>query len=132
LVTTPTQTSLPQTVSRLLEFLDAMNLDALASMVDDEVQSIDEIARGWVRGRSAMQGYLSQLRDAVSDLHSEMSDVQEKAWGDTGLVTFTLDQTYTLDGQRHQVSAPTSVVFRRQENEWKIMLIHTVPLPGQA
>jgi ketosteroid isomerase-like protein len=132
MVTAPTQTSLPQTVSRLLEFLDAMNLDALASMVDDEVQSIDEIARGWVRGRSAMQGYLSQLKDTVSDPHSEMSDVREKTWGDTGLVTFTLDQTYTLDGQRQQISAPTSVVFQRRENEWKIMLIHTVPLPEQA
>jgi acyl-CoA synthetase (AMP-forming)/AMP-acid ligase II len=131
-VTAPTQTSLTQTVSRLLESLDAMNLDALASMVDDEVQSIDEIAGGWVRGRSAMQGYLSQLKDTVSDVHSETRDVQEKAWGDTGLVTFTLDQTYTLDGQRQQISAPTSVVFQRRKSEWKIMLIHTVPLPGQA
>ncbi len=131
-MTVQTQTSLPQTVSRLLEFLDAMNLDALATMVDDEVQSIDEITRGWVRGRSAMERYLSQLKDTVSDVHSEMSDVQEKAWGDTGLVTFTLDQTYTLDGQRQQISAPTSVVLHRRESEWKIMLIHTVPLPEQA
>jgi len=126
------ETSLQETVGRLLEFLDAMNLEALATMVDDEVQGIDEIARGWVRGRSAMQGYLSQLKDTVSDPHSEMSDVQEDTWGDTGLVTFTLDQTYTLDGQRQQISAPTSVVFQRRDNEWKIMLIHTVPLPEQA
>lgn len=131
-MTPQTQSSLQQTVSRLLEFLDAMNLDALATLVDDEVQSIDEITRGWVRGRSAMNGYLSQLQDTVSDVRSEMSDVQEKAWGDTGLVTFTLDQTYTMDGQRQQISAPTSVVFQRRENEWKIMLIHTVPLPEQA
>jgi ketosteroid isomerase-like protein len=126
------ETSLQQTVSRLLEFLDAMDLDALATMVDDEVQAIDEIARGWVRGRSAMNGYLSQLKDSVSDLHSEMTHVQENAWGDTGLVTFTLDQTYTLEGQRQQICAPTSVVFQRRDNEWKIMLIHTVPLPDQA
>ena len=85
-MTPQTQSSLQQTVSRLLEFLDAMNLDALATLVDDEVQSIDEITRGWVRGRSAMNGYLSQLQDTVSDVRSEMSDVQEKAWGDTGLV----------------------------------------------
>jgi SnoaL-like domain len=131
-MTDQAQTSLQQTVSRLLEHLDAMNLDALATMVDDEVQGIDEIARGWVRGRSAMQAYLLQLKDTVSDLHSEMSDVQEDAWGDTGLVTFTLDQTYTLDGQRQQIYAPTSVIFQRRDNEWKIMLIHTVPLPAQA
>src|SRR6202012_188187 len=96
---TETQTSLQQTVSRLLEFLDGMNLGPLIEMVDDEVQGIDEITRGGVRGRPAMERYLSQLKDTVSDLHSEMGDVQENAWGDTGLVTFTLAQTYTLDGE---------------------------------
>ena len=127
-----TQTSLQQTVSRLLEGLDAMDLDALGTLVDDDIQSIDEITRRWLRGRPAVDGYLSQLKDAVSDLHSEMHDVHENTWDDTALVTFVLGQTYTLDGQRQQISAPTSVVFQRRENEWKIMLIHTVPLPEQA
>ena len=127
-----TQTLLQQTVSRALEFFDAMNLDALSTMVDDDVQSIDEITRRWLRGRPAVEEYLSQLKDTVSDLHSVMSDVQENAWGDTGLVTFVLDQTYTLDGQRQSISAPTSIVFHRRGNEWKIVLIHTVPLPEQA
>jgi hypothetical protein len=126
------ETSLQQTVSRLLERLDAMDLEALGGMVDDEVQGVDEIARRWMRGRPAIERYLSQLKDTVSDVRSRMSDVQEDAWGDAGLVTFVLDQTYTLGAQQQTISAPTSIVFRRRESDWKIVLIHTVPLPEEA
>ncbi len=128
------ETSLQQTVSRFLERLDAMDLDGLVGMVDDEVQGVDEIARRWMRGRPAIEGYFSQLKDTVSDVRSRMSDVQEDAWGDAGLVTFVLDQTYTytLDGQQQTISAPTSIVFRRRGSDWRIVLIHTVPLPEEA
>lgn len=113
----------------MLEHLDAMELEALGGMVDDEVQGVDEIARRWMRGRPAIEGYFSQLKDTVSDVRSRMSDIEEDAWGDAGLVTFVLDQTYTLDGQQQTISAPTSIVFRRRGSDWKIVLIHTVPLP---
>ena len=126
------ETSLQQTVSRLLERLDAMDLEALGGMLDDEVQGVDEIARRWMRGRPAIERYFAQLKDTVSDVRSRMSDVQEDAWGDAGLVTFVLDQTYTLDGQQQTISAPTSIVFRRRGSDWKIVLIHTVPLPEEA
>ena len=126
------ETSLQQMVSRLLERLDAMDLDGLGGMVDDEVQGVDEIARKWMRGRPAVEGYFSQLKDTVSDVRSRMSDVQEDAWDDAGLVTFVLDQTYTLDGRRQTISAPTSIVFRRRGSDWRIVLIHTVPLPEEA
>lgn len=126
------ETSLQQAVSRLLEHVDAMDLEALGVMVDDEVQGVDEIARRWMRGRPAIEGYFSQLKDTVSDVRSRMSDIQEDAWGDAGLVTFVLDQTYTLDGQQQTISAPTSIVFRRRGSDWKIVLIHTVPLPEEA
>jgi ketosteroid isomerase-like protein len=126
------ETSLEQMVCQLLERLDAMDLDAVGAMVDDDVQGVDEIARRWMRGREAIEGYFSQLKETVSDVRSRMSDVHEAAWGDAGLVTFVLDQTYTLDGQQQTISAPTSIVFRRRSSDWKIVLIHTVPLPEEA
>jgi ketosteroid isomerase-like protein len=126
------ETSLEQTVSQLLERLDALDLDAIGAMVADEVQGVDEIARKWMRGRPAIEEYFSQLKDTVSDVRSRMSDVQEDAWGDAGLVTFVLDQTYTVDRQQQTISAPTSIVFRRRGSDWKIALIHTVPLPEEV
>ena len=131
-MTAQTATSLEQTVKRLLERLDAMDLDGLGAMVDDEIQGVDEIARRWIRGRVAIEGYFAQLKDTVSEVRSQMSDVQEDTWGDAGLVTFVLDQTYTLNGQQQTITAPTSIVFRRRDSEWKIVLIHTVPLPDEA
>ena len=125
----PEQTaSLEQRVGRLLEFLDAMDVDSLGTMVTDDVQSVDEITRGLTRGRAAVESYLSHLKGSVSDVHSRMSDAQEAVWGDVGLVTFVLDQTYTMDGQQQSISAPTSILFRREPGDWKIALIHTVPI----
>jgi ketosteroid isomerase-like protein len=127
-----TATSLEQRVRRLLELLDALDLNGLGAMLADDAQSVDEITRGWTRGRAAIEAYLPQLKDTVSDVHSRMSDAQERVWGDVGLVTFVLDQTYTMDGQQQTISAPTSLVFLRQDGDWKIALIHTVPIPEQA
>jgi len=126
------ETSLEPTVSRLLERLDAMDLEGLSAMLDDEIQGVDEIARRWMRGRPAIEEYFSQLKDTVTDVRSRMSDVQEYTWDDAGLVTFVLDQSYTLDGQEQTISAPTSIVFRRRGSDWKIVLIHTVPLPEET
>jgi ketosteroid isomerase-like protein len=129
----PEQTgSLEQRVRRLLELLDAMDVDSLGTLLTDDVQSVDEITRGWTRGRAAVESYLSQLKGSVSDVHSRMSDVQEAVWGNVGLVTFVLDQTYTMDGQQQSISAPTSILFRREPGDWKIALIHTVPIAEVA
>lgn len=62
---------------------------------------------------------MSQLKDTVSDVHWRMSDAQESVWGDVALVTFVLDQAYTMEGEQQDVSAPTSIVFRRLDGDWR-------------
>jgi ketosteroid isomerase-like protein len=124
--------SLHARVEKMLDRLDVMDLEALTAMLTDDAQSVDEITRGWTRGRAAVEAYLADLKDSVSDLSSRMSDARESVWGDVGLVTFVLDQTYTMDGERQSVSAPTSIIFRREDGDWKAALIHTVPLPEQV
>ena len=131
-MTEQTTTSPEQRVRRMLESLDAMDLDALRPMIAEDAQSVDEITRGWTRGRAAIEAYLGQLMNSVSAVHSEMSDAEELVWGDIGLVTFVLDQTYTMDGQKQTISAPTSILVRRQDADWMIELIHTVPIPEQG
>jgi hypothetical protein len=125
-----TATSLEPRVRQMLERLDALDLDSLGPMLTDDAQSVDEITRGWTRGRAAIGNYLAQLKDTVSDVHSQMSDIHEAVWGDVGLVTFVLDQTYQMDEQQQTISAPTSILLRREDDDWKIALIHTVPIPG--
>jgi len=123
--------SLVQEVRTFLERLDAMDIESLGSTLTEDAQSVDEITRGWTRGRAAIEAYLSQLKDTVSHVHSEMKDPQESDWGDVGLITFVLEQTYTMEGQQQSISAPTSILFRRENDDWKIALIHTVPIPEE-
>ena len=44
-------------------------------------------------------------------------------------MTCWLEQNDVLDGQVQHVSAPTSMMFRREDGTWKAVLIHSIPLP---
>jgi ketosteroid isomerase-like protein len=127
-----TLTTLESETKRILRLLDAMEVDALGAMLTDDAQSVDEITRGWTRGRAAIDAYLDQLRGTVSDIQSHARDLHATGWGDTGIVTFVLEQTYMLNGTQQALQAPTSIVFRRIRDAWRVALIHTVPLPDET
>jgi steroid delta-isomerase-like uncharacterized protein len=119
-------------VREMFGLLDRMDVPALEDRFDPEPQGIDEISRTWLRGGARMADYVRQMAGAISDVRSELSDLHETLWGDTGMVTCWLEQDYTLEGERQHVSAPTSVVLRRHPDRWRVSLIHTVPLPGEG
>ena len=112
--------------------LDAMDLDRMMASALDDAQGIDEISRRWIRGRKELDAYMRSLMGALSDLRTELRDVEERMWGDTGMVTCWLEQDYELDGQAQHVSAPTTIVMRRQDGEWKLALFHSTPLPDEG
>ena len=120
---------LKQVVQAMFEALDRGDADDLMSHAAADMQGIDEISRGWMRGDDSVRQYLGGLMTQIEDVRSEMKDVHEVVWGDAGLLTCWLEQDYTLDGIRHHISAPTSVVLRREDGEWKIVLFHSAPLP---
>jgi ketosteroid isomerase-like protein len=112
--------------------LDALDVDAMVSMLADDVEGVEEISRQWLRGRDAVAEYIRQLAQQVSDLRTELRDVNERVWGDVGVVTCWLDQTYTYEDAPVRISAPTTLLFRSDAGEWKLALFHSVPLPDQA
>lgn len=118
-------------VRELFDALDRKDVQAITRNVADDAQGVDEISRRWMRGRAELETYISGLASMVDDVRSELNDVRESTVGDTGVVTCWLEQDYTLDGERHHVSAPTSVVFRRGGDGWEIVLFHSVPLPEE-
>jgi ketosteroid isomerase-like protein len=120
-------------VRELFDALDRKDVQAMMPHVAEDAQGVDEISRRWMRGRADLDTYISGLATMVDDVRSELNDLRESAVGDTGVVTCWLEQDYTLEGERHHVSAPTSVVFRRAGEGWEIVLFHSVPLPeGEA
>jgi len=112
--------------------LDSMDVDAMMEGVAEEAQGVDEVSRRWIRGRAEIGAYLRQLMGSVSAVRTELRDTDESVWGDTGLLTCWLEQAYTLAGEQQRISAPTTIVFRREGGEWKLALFHSVPLPEQA
>jgi ketosteroid isomerase-like protein len=116
-------------VRELFAALDRKDVPAMMHHVADDAQGVDEISRRWMRGRAALDEYIGGLATMVDDVRSELNDVRESTVGDTGVFTCWLEQDYTLEGVRHHVSAPTSVVFRHGGERWEIVLFHSVPLP---
>ncbi|MGH2871294.1 MAG: nuclear transport factor 2 family protein [Solirubrobacteraceae bacterium] len=124
-----TAAELEREVRRILGLLDAMDVRGLAARLTDDAQGVDEISRSWIRGRAALDAYFAQLEGTVSGVRSQLSDFHAATWDDVGLVTFVLDQTYKSNGQEQRITAPASMVFRRDDDDWKAVLIHAVPIP---
>jgi len=121
--------TLTELARELFSDLDAERFDQLAERATDDVQGVDEISRRWLRGRAAMQTYLNGLRGNITGIHSELRDPTEAVWGDVGVLTATLEQTYSLSGRNETIVAPTSILFRREDGTWKFALLHSVPIP---
>jgi ketosteroid isomerase-like protein len=111
--------------------LDAMDVDRMMQAVTDDAQGVDEISREWLRGRAEFDKYLRELMASVSDVRTELRDAEERVWGETGILTCWLDQDYAMEGKPQHVSAPTTMVLRRDSGEWKLALFHSIPLPEQ-
>jgi ketosteroid isomerase-like protein len=124
----PIATSLEQLAHRLFELIDAMDVAGMTAMMTDDVQGVDEVSRGWLRGHAAVEDYFERMRGLIDDLHSDLREVRAAEWGDAAVVTCVLDQTYMLDGHHQRITAPTSVTFRREHGEWKVALLHSVPI----
>jgi ketosteroid isomerase-like protein len=103
------------------EALDRKDADSIIRMSSDDAQGVDELG-----------DYLKGLVAMVDEIQSTISAAHEIAWGDTGLVTCWLEQDYKLDGNQEHVSAPTTVVCRRQDGAWKVALFHSIPLPPES
>jgi ketosteroid isomerase-like protein len=123
---------LEKTVREYMKRVDAKDFAGVGRMLTDDVQTVDEISRRWLRGRQAVEEYFRQVGPAVEDIRSELTDVREAVWGDTGMVTCWMEQDYTYQGKRQHVAAPTTIVLRRVGSEWKAALHHSVPLPESA
>jgi len=115
--------------AEFFRLVDAKDVDAIQALMSDDAQGIDEIARRWIRGRSAFDAYWAENLPRLMEVRSSVDDAEVRRWGDVEVETFTLHQSYLFDGTRYQIEAPATMIWRRQGDAWRIALIHTVPLP---
>ena len=121
--------ALESVLTEMFEALGRADPEPLLGHFSRDPQGVDELSREWLRGRGALEQYLRGLLTQVKDVSSEIRDLHEVIEGDFGLATFWLEQDYTLAGERHHISAPTSAVLRRESGSWKIVMFHSIPLP---
>jgi len=112
--------------------LDALDADRMSQMLTEDIQSVDEGSRRWLRGGGEVDDYLRELMPAVTDVATQLRDAEERIWGDTGVLTCWIDQDYTMNGTPQHISAPTTLILRRDGGAWKLVLWHSIPLPEQA
>jgi ketosteroid isomerase-like protein len=111
--------------------LDALDADRMSQMLTEDVQSVDEGSRRWLRGRGEVHNFLRELMPAVSAVETQLRDANERISGDTGILTCWIDQDYTMNGTPEHISAPTTLILRRDGGAWKLVLWHSIPLPEQ-
>jgi uncharacterized protein (TIGR02246 family) len=120
--------SLEEIAERFFSAVDALDTNELAALITDDGQGVDQVGRSWRRGRSDVAAYFNAVKATFDDVRSELRDVQASDWGETGVVTCVLDQSYTVSGREERVTAPTSIICRRVDSEWRIALFHSVPI----
>jgi len=117
-------------VREMFGALDRLDADGVIRTGAKDMQGIDEISRRWMRGLDEVGDFVRQMVTMVSDVRSSINDVNETVIGDVGIVTCWLEQDYVIDGTPQHVSAPTTLLFRREDGAWKILLFHSLPLPA--
>jgi ketosteroid isomerase-like protein len=118
-----------QVIHELFAALDALDVDRLGALMADDVQAVDEVRRKWVRGWADVTAYLSHVAEDIEHVTAQISDITVADAGDTQIVTFMLDQSYdTHHGHGKSVHAPATAVLRREGDDWKVALYHSVTL----
>ena len=119
-------------VDQMMAAFEKQDGDAAMAVTTSDVQGVDEISRRWMRGSGEMKEYFGQLVGMVADVHSDLNDVHETITGDVGVLSCWMEQDYTMGGEKVHVSAPTTVVLRREGGQWKVTLFHSIPLAEQS
>ena len=118
-------------VREMFARVDNLDFEKISETMTQDCEGIDELSRRWLRGADEVLAQLREMEAAVTDVRSDLSDLSERIVGDTATVTCWVEQDYTWEGEEVRVSAPTTVVLRREDGRWKCALFHSVPLAAQ-
>jgi ketosteroid isomerase-like protein len=114
-------------VINMFKSLDELDAPAIIEHFSDDVEQVDELTQKWSRGKAVCAAAISGIVEMVSDLKSDISDLNVISSSDMAIVTCTMKQSYTYEGKSISIVAPTTVGFRRESGGWKVVLIQSVP-----
>jgi len=118
---------LKNVVIDLFADLDKLDLGSIIDRLSDDIEQVDELTQKWSRGKTKVAEVYKSFPVMVSEIKSELSDFNVITSSDMSIVTCTLHQSYTHEGNPVSIVAPTTVAFRQDGGAWKIVLIHSIP-----
>jgi ketosteroid isomerase-like protein len=117
-----------QVIHELFAALNALDVDRLGALMANDVQAVDEVQRKWLHGKPDVIAYLTRVAADIEHVTAQISDISVSDAGDMQIVTFMLDQSYNAGGRGESVHAPATAVLRREGEDWKVALYHSVTL----
>jgi ketosteroid isomerase-like protein len=115
-------------VTQIFKSLDDLDTSNAVKWFADDIQMVDEISGKWTRGKNHAEKAFTDALQVVSDIHSKVSEFYTVMTDETALLTCLLTQTYIFHGNPVSLVAPTTVAFRRENGEWKVILLHSLPV----
>jgi ketosteroid isomerase-like protein len=118
---------LKNVVIDLFAAFDKLDIKSVIDRLSDDIEQVDELTQKWSRGKAKVAEAYNALAGMVSEIKSELSDFNVITSSDMSIVTCTLNQSYMYEGNLVSIVAPTTVAFRQDGGEWKIVLVHSLP-----
>ena len=118
---------LKNVVIDLFAAFDKLDIESVIDRLSDDVEQVDELTQKWSRGKAKVAEAYNALAGMVSEIKSELSDFNVITSSDMSIVTCTLHQSYMHEGNLVSIVAPTTVAFRQDSGEWKVVLVHSLP-----
>jgi len=106
---------------------DKLDIASVIDRLSDDIEQVDELTQKWSRGKAKVAEAYNALAGMVSEIKSELSDFNVITSSDMSIVTCTLHQSYMHEGNLVSIVAPTTVAFRQDGGEWKVVLVHSLP-----
>ncbi|MPZ85463.1 MAG: hypothetical protein GEV28_35780 [Actinophytocola sp.] len=128
----------PRTTTDIEEFvrdayraMETVDVDRVRTMLSDDLQAVDGLMRTWKRGLGEVGQHLAALESSLQRWGSELGDMVVRDYGDTAIATYLVEERYSFAGQDYLDVAPTTMVLRRVDGDWKIVLFQSVPMPPE-
>ena len=118
---------LKNVVIDLFAAFDKLDIESVIDRLSEDIEQVDELTQKWSRGKAKVTEAYNGFAGVVSEIKSELSDFNVITSSDMSIVTCTLHQSYTYEGNPVSIVAPTTVAFRQDGGAWKIVLIHSIP-----
>lgn len=118
-MTPPATGAMLRVANELAEAINKQDGAKLEEMLAPDAVYLDEDghappARVWVH----------KIAAGTSPRHITISETHGQMWGDAGWVSFNYDLTEQFHGQPKTLTGTASIVARKMDGKWKIVLVH--------